>query len=299
MTRSSGCLRSRRIRTGRRWSASSRSACITSNSTRSCLLTDILHAFAQSPVAPAYDPDWRPPRAQLASGAVCRSAIGHAHHRFRGRGILLRQRRAGAPGLPSAGAHRARSRHQRAMARIHGRRRLRDTRRCGSPTAGPTVEAEGWNAPGYWREIDGAWMSFTLGGLRPVDPDAPSPMSATTRPTPLRAGPASICPPRRNGRSLRAANLLEDAFGIVWQWTRSAYSPYPGYRAADGALGEYNGKFMINQMVLARQLAGNAERPRAYELPQFLLSTGALAVQRPETFGLSRMSAPSVLDDWS
>jgi formylglycine-generating enzyme required for sulfatase activity len=45
-------------------------------------------------------------------------------------------------------------------------------------------------------------------------------------------------------------DLLDDAFGIVWQWTRSAYSPYPGYQAPAGALGEYNGKFMVSQMVL-------------------------------------------------
>jgi formylglycine-generating enzyme required for sulfatase activity len=43
---------------------------------------------------------------------------------------------------------------------------------------------------------------------------------------------------------------IADAFGLVWQWTRSAYSPYPGYRPQAGALGEYNGKFMVNQMVL-------------------------------------------------
>jgi formylglycine-generating enzyme required for sulfatase activity len=46
------------------------------------------------------------------------------------------------------------------------------------------------------------------------------------------------------------AGLIEDAFGVAWQWTRSGYLPYPGYRAAEDALGEYNGKFMINQMVL-------------------------------------------------
>jgi formylglycine-generating enzyme required for sulfatase activity len=45
-------------------------------------------------------------------------------------------------------------------------------------------------------------------------------------------------------------DLLTDAFGVAWQWTRSAYAPYPGYQAPSGAIGEYNGKFMVNQMVL-------------------------------------------------
>jgi len=59
-------------------------------------------------------------------------------------------------------------------------------------------------------------------------------------------------------------DLLADAFGVVWQWTRSAYAPYPGYQAAPGALGEYNGKFMINQMVLrGSSLATPAGHSRA------------------------------------
>ena len=70
------------------------------------------------------------------------------------------------------------------------------------------------------------------------------------RPTPSPASPASTCRRKPNGRSPPAHGLLEDAFGIVWQWTRSAYSAYPGYRAEPGALGEYNGKFMVNQLVL-------------------------------------------------
>ena len=108
---------------------------------------------------------------------------------------------------------------------------------------------EEWQAPGHWRKIDGEWQIMTLGGLRPVDPDARSAMSAIMRPTRLRAGAESIYRLKWNGKSRRAGHL-NDAFGIVWQWTRSAYAPYPGYRSVDGALGEYNGKFMINQLVL-------------------------------------------------
>ena len=76
-------------------------------------------------------------------------------------------------------------------------------------------------------------------------------------------------------------NVIADAFGIAWQWTRSAYLPYPGYRAAEGALGEYNGKFMVNQMVLRGSSLATPEGHARAELPQFLLSAGALAVHRP------------------
>ena len=73
---------------------------------------------------------------------------------------------------------------------------------------------------------------------------------------------------------------IADAFGLVWQWTRSAYSPYPGYRPQAGALGEYNGKFMVNQMVLRGSSLATPEGPCAAELSQFLLSAGAVAVHR-------------------
>ena len=68
-------------------------------------------------------------------------------------------------------------------------------------------------------------------------------------------------PSEAEWESRGAPGMIADAFGIAWQWTRSAYLPYPGYRAAEGALGEYNGKFMVSQMVLAWLLAGDARRP--------------------------------------
>jgi ergothioneine biosynthesis protein EgtB len=112
------------------------------------------------------------------------------------------------------------------------------------------ASAEGWEAPGYWREVDGAWHSLTLGGLRSVDPQAPVCHISYYEADAFARWSGRHLPSEAEWEVAAQTGELDDAFGKVWQWTRSAYSPYPGFRAAAGALGEYNGKFMVNQMVL-------------------------------------------------
>jgi ergothioneine biosynthesis protein EgtB len=113
-----------------------------------------------------------------------------------------------------------------------------------------TVEAQGWNAPGYWRKVDGAWFSMTLGGLRPVDPAQPVCHVSYYEADAFARWSGKHLPTEEEWEVAARRGAIADPFGMVWQWTRSAYSPYPGYKAAPGALGEYNGKFMVNQMVL-------------------------------------------------
>ncbi len=147
-----------------------------------------------------------------------------------------------------------------------------------------TVNEQRWEAPLYWTKRDGAWWNFTLSGSRPVDEsepvahvsyfeaDAYATWAGARLPTEFeweRAtvdcsiegnfieselfNPTTVAPKVFGAASVDKRAQVQDLhqiFGDVWEWTRSAYSPYPGYRAAPGALGEYNGKFMCNQYVL-------------------------------------------------
>lgn len=156
------------------------------------------------------------------------------------------------------------------------------------------VQAQGVQAPLYWRRgEDGAWWRYTLHGLQPLQPHAPvmhislfeadayARWSAASSGLPLRlpteaeweaaAAPlaeagiaAGSCsesgllqaPPAQPGRA-----GLQQLFGELWQWTRSSYLPYPGYQPWAGAVGEYNGKFMLDQTVLR---GGSIATPRSH-----------------------------------
>jgi ergothioneine biosynthesis protein EgtB len=213
------------------------------------ILTDVLHAFAQNPLAPAYAADWRLLRTPPSPDGLAGVPSGIHRIGFEGDGYsfdnegpphaVLLQPACIAPGL------------------VTNAQWLDFMADGGYATPSlwlsdgwATVEAEGWNAPGYWRKLDGAWYAFTLGGLRPVDPDTAVVHVSYYEADAFARWAGKHLPTEAEWEVAARADLLDDAFGIVWQWTRSAYLPYPGYRAAGGALGEYNGKFMVNQMVL-------------------------------------------------
>jgi ergothioneine biosynthesis protein EgtB len=213
------------------------------------LLTDILHAFAQNPTDPVYDANWtaaRPtqgPRGYVDVPAGVH-AIGHDgdgfcfdnetpfHDELIPRVRIARHLVTNAEWLEfiSAGGY--------------------TTPSLWLSDGWATVQSENWQAPGYWREKDGSWNVMTLGGVTPIDPASPVQHVSYYEADAFARFAGKHLPSEAEWEVAARHEIIADAFGFAWQWTRSAYLPYPGYRAAEDALGEYNGKFMVSQMVL-------------------------------------------------
>jgi ergothioneine biosynthesis protein EgtB len=247
------------------------------------LITDIKHVFAQNPLYPVF----RASKSARTSSTVSLTAplqfvdfeetvtaIGHGGEGFAYDNEGPRHR-ALVPAF-SLGSRPVTNGEYIAFIEDNGYRRPELWLSLGWMT----VNEQRWNAPLYWMQRDGAWWNFTLSGLRPVIPsepvthvsyfeaDAYANWAGARLPTEFEWERASLdCPMDGNFVEAElfhpAAALfgvsadqphrdrsLHQMFGDVWEWTRSSYSPYPGYRAAPGALGEYNGKFMCNQYVL-------------------------------------------------
>ncbi|MCF3935956.1 ergothioneine biosynthesis protein EgtB [Acuticoccus sp. M5D2P5] len=141
------------------------------------------------------------------------------------------------------------------------------------------VQREGWTAPMYWRHEDGAWWTFSLRGPQLVDMTAPV-HHVSYYEADAFARWAGKRLPSEFEWELASADAVDDGHyldggflrprptetpaglrqmaGEVWQWTQSSYAPYPGFRPVDGALGEYNGKFMVSQYVLRGASFGTA-----------------------------------------
>jgi ergothioneine biosynthesis protein EgtB len=212
------------------------------------LLTDILHAFSFNETSPVYDPSWQwPPAGKAFNGGVTLHGIHRIGHD--GAGFCFDNEQP---------AHQVLLQPVRLSPSLVTNGEWLEFMADGgysTPTlwlsdGWTTVAAQGWNAPGYWRKVDGAWFSLTLGGLRCVEPDRPVCHISYYEADAFARWAGRHLPTEAEWEAAAKAGALGDAFGVVWQWTRSAYTAYPGYQAAPGALGEYNGKFMVNQMVL-------------------------------------------------
>ena len=245
------------------------------------LLTDILHLFAQNPLRPAYRES-----VPLPVEFIDRS---QTYRNFPGGLIDLGHRGEGFAFDCEGPRHMAHVDPYRLSDRLVTNGEWAEFIADGGYSnpllwlsdGWAMVRSEGWSAPLYWEAREGEFWSMTLRGAQPVDPDAPvthvsyfeadafATWASRRLPTEAEweaaAQGVAVTGNFANSDRLRPrpapapAGELRQMFGDVWEWTRSAFLPYPRFRPTRGALGEYNGKFMSGQFVLR---GGSCVTPR-------------------------------------
>jgi ergothioneine biosynthesis protein EgtB len=118
------------------------------------------------------------------------------------------------------------------------------------------VQSNGWQAPAYWiapgdpRGPAATWQVFGLTGVQPIDPGSPVSHLSFYEAAAFAQWVGARLPTEAEWESAAQLPEMRQLTGHVWQWTRSSFDPYPGFRPWPGAISEYNGKFMAGQMVL-------------------------------------------------
>ncbi len=214
------------------------------------IVTDVTHLLAQNPLQPAYAPGPAPTAApagaiEWLAGGGGLAAIGHTGEGFCFDNELPRHQVYVAPfelasRLVTNGEYlafiEAGGYADPALWLAEGWDRVR---------------AEGWRHPLYWRrDAAGQWSEFTLHGRAPLDLDAPVTHVSLYEADAYAHWRGARLPTEAEWETAAALPGLRQLFGHCWQWTSSSYAPYPGFKPAPGAIGEYNGKFMVNQYVL-------------------------------------------------
>ena len=222
------------------------------------LLTDILHAFSCSPLLPAYRSDAAP--AHAARGLQWLSHPGgvvEIGHEGKGEGdgfafdnesprhpVLLRAFDIGNR-LVTCGEF---------LDFVEDRGYARAGLWLSDGWA--QVQAQGWQQPSYWlapgdaRALSDQWQVFSLHGVQPLDRHAPVTQLSFYEASAFAEWAGARLPTEFEWEAARQLPGMTQLDDQAWQWTRSAYHPYPGFRPMAGAVGEYNGKFMVGQLVL-------------------------------------------------
>ena len=227
------------------------------------LMTDVLHAFAQNPLLPATIPGWREPHGaagptQFVAFRGGLAGIGASGGGFCFDNELPRHQVLLQP--YALGTRLVRNGEWRAFMEDGGYKRVALWMAEGWDAA----QREGWEAPLYWRLHGDKWRQFGPGGLADLDDDAPVRHVSWYEADAFARWAGARLPTEAELEAGQAR--IGEFTGHCWQWTSSAYGPYPGFRSAPGAVGEYNGKFMINQMVLR---GGSAATPPDHVRPSY------------------------------